>query len=99
MLAPTVVTVPVAGGVRSNMHTCLISTAVTTTSTTATVKTPFAIISKTTTTTTTPQSSISTQTKQVGVEDGAGIARTGVAEIAAATATTAKVLSTTTNQL
>lgn len=95
MLAPTVVTVPVAGGVRSNMHTCLISTAVTTT--TATVKTPFAIISKTTTTT--PQSSISTQTKQVGVEDGAGIARTGVAEIAAATATTAKVPSTTTNQL
>lgn len=97
MLAPTVVTVPVAGGVRSNMHTCLISTAVTTTTTTATVKTPFAIISKTTTTT--PQSSISTQTKQVGVEDGAGIARTGVAEIAAATATTAKVPSTTTNQL
>lgn len=95
MLAPTVVTVPVAGGVRSNMHTCLISTAVTTTTTTATVKTPFAIISKTTTTT--PQSSISTQTKQVGVEDGAGIARTGVAEIAAAT--TAKVPSTTTNQL
>lgn len=97
MLAPTVVTVPVAGGVRSNMHTCLISTAVTTTTTTATVKTPFAIISKTTTTT--PQSSISTQTKQVGVEDGAGVARTGVAEIAAATATTAKVPSTTTNQL